>query len=110
MKQLGRFAGADVIIEYDDPPRIVLRCNPSHPAADLQAIHALGDALGGFTRLSHHPPCYEAELRYTDSLDARLVRLADLLVAIRYAHPRMVQLPLSLTDEEAHTLAEALNA
>jgi hypothetical protein len=98
------------MLDHTDGARILLRWQRPHATlADLTAIRGLADALGGFTHLSHHPPYFEAELRYTDSLDARLVRLADLLVAIRYAHPRMVQLPLSLTDGEAHTLAEAVH-
>lgn len=102
MKSIGELFGAQVEMDYSDGVRIVFRWRLGD--ADQAALAGLGQALGGFARLSCDGDQGIAEIVYTDGLDRRLMALVDLMITMRYAHPRMVQLPLALTDEEAAEL------
>lgn len=102
MIHVDEFAGAQVWLCCDDDVRIVLEWRPGK--GDQVAICGLGEVLGGFARLSVEDHVCRAEISYIEALDQRLRDLIDLLISLRYAHPRMVQLPLALTEEEAKEL------
>lgn len=106
MKPIGKLFGARVEMTYGDDIRIVLRWRLGE--ANQAALAGLGQALGGFARMSASNGEGVAEIIYDGQLDRRLMTLIDLLISVRYAHPRMVQLPLALTDDEARELAEVM--
>jgi len=108
VKPIGTFAGAEIALDYTDGVTIVLRWRLGD--ANQAVIRGLGEVLGGFAWISSEGMEGRAEIRYSDGLDRRLVALTDLLIAVRYGHPKMMQLPLALTDEEAQQVAEVMGA
>jgi hypothetical protein len=106
MRHVDTFAGANVWLRCGDDVHIVLEWRGE---ADQAAIRGLGEALGGFYRMGYEDGICRAEICYTEDLDVRLRHLIDVLIALRYAHPRMVQLPLALDEEDAKELAEAMH-
>ena len=114
MKPIGQWKGAGLWMRYEEPAVVVVRWRmgrgrPDQDDNDALAIHGLVHALGGAGTIRRTDDGWmEAEVVYDDELDAHLVELIDLLVGLRYSHPRMVQLPLDLTDSEAEKLAEVM--
>jgi hypothetical protein len=47
-------------------------------------------------------------LAHTDQVDRLIYELVDVLIAMRYSHPTMVQLKLQLTEEEAREFEEVM--
>lgn len=106
MRHVDTYAGAQIWVRCSDDVRIVLEWRPGE--ADQAAIRGLGEALGGFYRMGYEDGICRAEICYTEDLDVRLRHLIDILIALRYAHPRMVQLPLALSEEERTEFEEIL--
>jgi len=106
MKSIRNFAGAQVGCDYSDGVRVVIRWNLGR--GDQKRIRGLGDALGGFSRISCDAGHATAEIIYSDDCDERIVELIELLIALRYSHPRMVQLPLQIEPAEQRELAEVM--
>lgn len=110
MKRIGTFAGSGISLDFTDGVKLVIEW-PFHPIRpDVLAINGLVDALGGMTYVQRNgmSDLMRAEIPYNEALDQRLMELVDLFVAIRYAHPRMVQLPLALSEDEEEELTEVM--
>jgi hypothetical protein len=105
---VGYYEGARVEIEWRDGQQVVSVSTPMSMEAwpARQYARALSEALGGsgWSSAPDRPGelCYEVV--HDDAVDRRIVELVDLLVAIRYQHPRMMQLELALTPEEQEAL------
>lgn len=61
---------------------------------------------GGVVTLRPEGQWMQADVVYDAGVDGRLVELVDLLTAVRYAHPTMVQLPLALEEENGFHVRE----
>ena len=109
MKPIGEWKGAGLWMRYEEPAVVVVRWRMRRENGDALAIHGLVHALGGAGEIRRRDDGWmEAEIVYNDALDDHLVELIDVLIALRYSHPRMVQLPLALSDAEAGRLAEVM--
>lgn len=109
MKAVGELFGTSFWMRYSDPPVIVVRWRMSQQDGDALAVHGLVHALGGAGTIQRREDGWmQAEIPYKDVLDHTLMELIDLLITIRYMHPRMVQLPLNLTEEDARELERIL--
>jgi len=107
---IGELFGASFWMRYEDPPVIVVRWRMRQENGDALAVHGLVHALGGSGTIQRRSDGWmQAEIVYNEDLDHTLVDLIDLLITIRYMHPRMVQLPLNLTEEDARELERILN-
>lgn len=111
MRILGQFEGATVGVEWRDGHQRLVFSVPASLVGMPQgyAVHGLVQALGlGRGQPSAEPGATRWEIVHDDEVDWRLLELIDLLIAFRFEHPTMIQLPLVLSDEETAELTRAI--
>jgi hypothetical protein len=101
----GYYEGARVEVEWRDGHQVIIvRVPRLQPMYQGMMAAALGELLGhGSVNPGRDEIAYELE--HDEAVDRRIVELVDLLVAIRYQHPRMMQLELALTPEEQEAIS-----
>lgn len=110
-KLIGTFAGAQVSLDFTEGVTLVIEWTDTGNIDRRMLMRGLAYVLGGYGTVTARSGRYQwrSRIPYDDVLDGRLVELIDLLIDIRVNHPRMVQLPLALSEAEAQTLEKALN-
>jgi hypothetical protein len=98
-KTLGKVLGAQVWVRREGGDQTIVLSWQAPHAGPMELVRAIAGQQfvlkreGGRGRVT-------VEIPHSEEVDRRLVEIADLLVAIRYAHPTMTQLRLQLGPED----------
>jgi hypothetical protein len=111
MHTIGTFGGSTISLDWREGRQVIVFSIPRDLLTTLQwhAVRGLADALSpGRQTVCDDRPEIQVEIVHTDDVDRQLLALSDLVAEIRYNHPGMVQLPLSLEKDEIEELEEVL--
>jgi hypothetical protein len=111
MHTIGTFGGSTISLDWREGQQVIVFSIPRDLLTTPQwhAVRGLADALSpGRQTVCDDRPEIQVEIVHTDDVDRQLLALSDLVAEIRYNHPQMVQLPLSLEKDEIEELEEVL--